>query len=175
MTVIIAAIAAMSDNRVIGREGQLPWHLPEDLKHFKQVTMGKPVIMGRKTFDSIGRPLPGRDNFVLSRTNLIIHHKAKADGSPGHVQHLAPMHPIQEAIHLAKEIARQEGQIEIMIIGGGEIYREALPFTQRLYLTQVHQTIEGDAFFPALNDHEWKKTATEDHGGFSFVTLERVG
>jgi dihydrofolate reductase len=174
MSIRICAIVAMSDNRVIGRDGGLPWHIPEDLKNFKKITMSKPIIMGRKTFDSIGRPLPGRDNLVLSRTKLTIMHKANADGTPGHIKHLAPPHPVQEALHLAKALAREANQNEIMIIGGGEIYHGTLAITDRIYLTQVHQTIEGDTLFPALNKAEWRETAREDHAGFSFITLDRI-
>jgi dihydrofolate reductase len=149
----ICAVVAMSENRVIGRDGGLPWHLPEDLKHFKTVTMGKPVIMGRKTFESIGKPLPGRANIVISRN-------FSASG-------ITVVPDMPQAINAAGQSA------EIMIVGGGQIYEQALPLTDRIYLTLVHQTIEGDTKFPELNKNEWQETARDDRGGFSFITLDR--
>ena len=167
MNVATCAIAAMAENRVIGKDGKLPWHLPEDLKHFKALTLGKPVIMGRKTFESLGKPLPGRDNLVLTRRDLRLYLKS------GHTKRLAPVHPLMEALHLAKQLARQESQPEIMIIGGGEIYRHMLPHLDRIYLTIVAGAHEGDAFFPLLPEGEWRETARDDRDGFSFLTLDR--
>lgn len=158
MTVMIAAIAAVSENGVIGREGKLPWHIPADLKHFKKITMGKPIIMGRKTFESIGKPLPGRTNIIVSRT--------LPDAAPD----------LESAIARAKEIAERDGVDEIMIIGGGEIFRQALPVTERVYLTIIEDDIEGDAFFPDLDDRDWREVSKDHLVGdpsLSFVTLER--
>lgn len=159
--IIVSAIAAMSENRAIGRAGALPWHIPEDLKYFKRMTLGKPVIMGRKTFDSIGgRPLPKRPNIVISRSRLL------ADG-------IVWAATVTDAVRLAKETARATGQGEIMIVGGAQIYREAMPLTDRLYLTVIHRTVEGDAYFPDFDQNEWRETARENYPEFSFVTMER--
>ena len=156
-----AAIVAMSENRVIGRRNQMPWHLPEDLKHFKAVTLGKPVIMGRKTFESIGRPLPGRLNIVISRNFA-------ADG-------VVVTPNLAAAISAGTASADTPSPTEIMIIGGGQVYAESLPLLDRIYLTQVNRTIsDGDAFFPALPAGEWRETARDDRDGFSFITLDRV-
>ena len=162
MAVTVCTIAACSENRVIGRDGKLPWHIPEDLKHFKKLTLGKPVIMGRKTFESIGgKPLPKRLNIVVSRSRLL------ADG-------IVWAGTIADAIRMAKEEAVKSGQNEIMICGGGQIYADAMPFTDRIYLTLIHQNIvNGDAFFPELNENKWRETARENHEGYSFVTMER--
>jgi len=138
----------------------MPWHIPEDLKHFKALTMGKPVIMGRKTFDSLGKPLPGRLNIVVSRSDF------SAAGT-------SAQKTVEDAIALAKEKAAQDGVNEIFIIGGGQIYEQALPLTERTYLTFIHKTVDGDTFFPALNENEWCETAREDHAEYSFVTMER--
>ncbi|HEY8191130.1 MAG TPA: dihydrofolate reductase [Alphaproteobacteria bacterium] len=159
--IIVSAIAAMSENRAIGREGALPWHIPEDLKYFKRMTLGKPVIMGRKTFESIGsKPLPKRLNIVISRSRLL------ADG-------IGWAATVEDAIKLAKKEAQATGQNEIMIVGGAQIYREAMPLTDRLYLTVIHRTVEGDAYFPDFDQSEWRETARDNHTEYSFVTMER--
>jgi len=157
---ILAAIAAMSENRVIGTKNKLPWHLPADLKHFKSITLGHPIIMGRKTFDSIQRPLPKRENIVISRDpNLQI---------PG--VHVVPN--LQEAILFC------EGKTEeAFVVGGAQIYEMALPKIQRIYLTVIHKTYEGDTYFPSLDKLGFQEVAREDHWDnelpYSFVTLER--
>ena len=158
----ICAIAAMSENRAIGRDGDLPWHIPEDLKHFKRMTTGKPVIMGRKTFESIGsKPLPKRLNIIVSR------HDVPGEG-------FTSTRTIEEAITLAKEQATKDGVNEIMICGGAQIYELAMRMTDRLYLTIVHQHVaDGDTFFPTLNENEWRETQRDDHAAYSFVTMER--
>ena len=127
---LISLVAAMAANRVIGKDNQMPWHLPADLKHFKAVTLGKPVVMGRKTFESIGRVLLGRRNLVISRT------------PPADSRGAEWVNSLAQALELL------QGHDEVMIIGGGEIYRQALPLAQRLYLTDIALTTEGDAFFP---------------------------
>ncbi len=126
----IAIVVAMAANRVIGRDNQLPWHLPADLKHFKQLTLGKPVVMGRKTYASIGRPLPERTNIVVTRD--------RDYEAPGCVV----VHSLDEALAAAGEAA------EVMVIGGAGIYRQVLPRTDTLYLTEVHAEFEGDTLFP---------------------------
>jgi dihydrofolate reductase len=164
----LAIIVAAARNGVIGRGNALPWHLPGDLQYFKRVTMGKPVLMGRKTFESIGRPLPGRTNVVISRN---------PDFSADGVKVVASL---DQAVELATEIARIDGVDELVVIGGEQIYREALPRARRLYLTEVHADIEGDAVLPPVRWEEWREVSRERHaaGGanpydYSFVVFER--
>lgn len=162
---ILSAIAAMSTNRVIGNKNQLPWHLPADLKHFKAVTSGHPVLMGRKTYESIGKPLPNRTNIILTRTT----------------NYSAPdcliIHNVEAAISMAVELEMDE----IFVIGGAEIFKQLLPQIQRLYLTHIHHTFDGDAFFPELNMDDWKEVSRERHHAdeknkydYSFIVMERV-
>ncbi len=166
---IISLIAALSANHVIGRGNQLPWHLPEDLRYFKRMTLGKPVIMGRKTFDSIGRPLPGRLNIVVTRQ--------ASWQFPG----VVPARSLEAALEVAAGSTRaSEQEAELMIMGGAQIYALALPLAQRLYLTEVHAQVDGDAWFPALVPEQWQATAREDHQAsgdnpfdYSFVIYER--
>lgn len=160
--VIVSLISAVADNGVIGKRNALPWYLPADLKHFKDVTMGKPIIMGRTTYESIGRPLPGRINIVLSsRTGFT---------APG-----------CEVVHTVAEALRAvQGATEVMVIGGGAIYKEFLPLAEKMYLTEVHREIEGDIYFPDFNKTEWREISRQDFGSdgknpcaYSFTTLER--
>ena len=159
----ISIVCAMSKNYVLGNNNQLPWHLPADLRHFKEITLGKPVIMGRKTYDSIGKPLPNRRNIVISRDpNLII---------PG----CEIVHSLDTAIQLAGN------EQEIMIIGGGNIFMQTLPLAQRMYLTIINQDFVGDAYFPQWNETEWKIVERSDHlpddknpYAYSFLTLDRI-
>lgn len=159
----IALIAAQAENRVIGLDNKMPWHLPEDLQYFKKITLGKPVIMGRKTFESIGRPLPGRTNIVVTRQS-----DWRAEG-------VVTAPSLEQALSLAE----QESPDELMVIGGAQIYAEALPLAQRIYLTQIHKEVEGDAWFPALGD-QWVSVSRQDgHSdrqdlGYSFLTFDRV-
>ena len=163
----IALIVAASQNNVIGLDNQLPWHLPEDLKYFKAVTMGKPILMGRKTYDSIGRPLPGRDNIVLTRdTNWT------ADG-------VEVVNDLDAAIAASEKACKAAGADELMIIGGEQIYRKFLPLANKLYLTKVEAEVEGDAYFPAIDSNQWRQVAEkipEKVGNYSyrFVVLERI-
>ena len=144
----IALIVARASNGVIGVNNELPWRLPEDLKYFKQTTLGKPIIMGRNTWESLGRPLPGRDNIVVTRNPDYFPAGAVA------------VNDLETAIALGEMYAAQKGVDEIMIIGGEQIYRAAMPLVTRAYITEVDADIEGDAFFPAL-DGEWDKTAEQ--------------
>lgn len=160
---LISFVVAMARNHVIGNHNQLPWRLPADLQHFKAVTMGKPVVMGRKTFDSIGRPLPGRTNIVVTRDVAY-----QAEGC-------VVVHSIDEALRAAGDVA------EVMVIGGAEFYRQLLPRADRIHLTRIDAEFEGDAWFPELNDAEWREVAREAHApdeknphAYAFVTLERV-
>lgn len=155
----LSAIVAMARNRVIGRNQKLPWSLPEDLKRFKALTWGHPIIMGRKTFESIGRVLPGRENWIVSRNSDLHIPGAKVAAS------------LQQAV---RECSQQSG--EIFIIGGGEVYREALPLLNRIYLTQIDQDIDGDAYFPEFSEEEFREISREDRFDpmpFSFRVLER--
>jgi dihydrofolate reductase len=159
----VSIIVAVSTNNVIGRAGGLPWHLREDLQRFKKLTMGKPMIMGRGTWDSIGRPLPGRRSIVLTRQKNFAAAGCEVAHSP------------QQALEIVADAE------EIMIIGGGAIYAQMLAMTNRIYLTRVHDNVDGDTFFPALARHEWRKVAVEDFPagegrplGFTFEDLERI-
>ena len=140
----IALIVAVAQNGVIGRDNQLPWRLPADLKHFKATTLGKPVVMGRKTFVSLGKPLPGRTNIVITRDANFT-----AAG-------VVVAHDVSSALQLADEIAQRDGATEIMAIGGAEIYRQVLPLAQTLYYTRVDLDAEGDALFPAIDWSLWR-------------------
>ncbi|WP_205944495.1 dihydrofolate reductase [Pelagibius litoralis] len=170
----LALILARGENGVIGREGGLPWHLSGDLKFFKAQTLGKPVVMGRKTFQSIGRPLPGRPNLVISRDPAF--RPEGAEVFPDLAAALA------RARDLAAEMPAEGPRREIMIIGGGQIYAMTLPLAERLYLTEVHAAPDGDTFFPDLDPAEWRELERERQASpgegqpaFSFVILERRG
>lgn len=162
---IVSAIAAVARNGVIGHHNRLPWHLPADLQFFRQTTLNHHVIMGRKSFLSIGRPLSKRINIVLSRNP----HFAAAG--------VQIAHSIAEALSLA----HQAGEQEAFIIGGSQVYHDSLPFWQRLYLTEVDATPEGDAFFPEIDWSEWRVVREERHApdaynelGYTFKLLERL-
>ena len=159
MAQIISLIAALGKNRVIGNENKLIWNIPEDMKHFRQLTSGKSIIMGRKTFESIGKPLPNRTNIIITRDKTY-----RAEGC-------IVVHSSEEALSAAK------GSEEIMVIGGAQIYAEFLPRAHRMYLTLIDHDFEGDAYFPKYNDGEWKIIHKEDHEddglNYSFVDLER--
>lgn len=159
---IISLIAAMDKNRLIGVNNQLPWHLPADLAYFKRTTLGKPVLMGRKTYESIGRPLPGRTNLVLTRND-----DYKPEG-------IISVSSLDEAI---SRIADAE---ELVIMGGSSVYEMLLPEVERMYLTYVQAEFEGDAWFPEFEDSDWKEVSAEEHYpdeknnyACRFVTLER--
>jgi dihydrofolate reductase len=157
----VVLVAAVADNGVIGAEGELPWHLPEDFAHFKRTTVGHVVVMGRKTFESIGRPLPGRTNVVVTR---------QPDWSAEGALTAASLEQALE------EAARHDG--DVMVIGGGEIYAQALPLADEQVLTEVHLTPEGDAHYPDFDPSQWREVRREAHedGGvrFDLVWLERV-
>lgn len=159
---MIAIIAALGKNGVIGYKNQLPWRLPADLKHFKSLTLGKPVIMGRNTFLSIGKPLPKRHNIVLTQDKH------------WHVSGISIVYSIQEAIDVAEDVP------ETMVIGGERIYQQTLPIAQRLYLTIIQQTFTGDVFFPDYNQQEWIIVDSQLHladeknpYSYEFQVLER--
>ncbi|MGB0733233.1 MAG: type 3 dihydrofolate reductase [Pontibacterium sp.] len=165
----LALIVAQAENRVIGVNNALPWYLPEDLKYFKRVTMAKPIIMGRKTYESIGKPLPGRTNIVVSRSG---------DFAP---EGVVVVNSLEAAIEQAECLCEIQGIEEAMVIGGAQIYAQALPLAQRLYLTQVHAEVEGDAWFPAFEAEQWQEAGREDFAAcepnpydYSFIVLDRV-
>ncbi len=150
----ITVLAAVGANLVIGQGGEMPWHLPEDLSHFKAVTMGHTMVMGRKTYDSIGRALPGRRTIVITR-------------QPGwHAPSVEVSHSLAEALALA-------GPADVFVVGGSEVYREAMPYADQMLLTEVEQSPEGDAFFPAFTSGDWRETTREPHNGYAFVTYDR--
>lgn len=157
----VSIIAALSENRVIGKDNKLPWHIPEDLRWFKKVTAGHPLIMGRKTFDSIGRPLPGRKNVIISRQRDY------------KVPEALVFHSLEDTIDKLKA-DREE---EIFIIGGANIFKEALTYTDRIYLTLIHKEFQGDVFFPEIPAGIFKKTFEERHLKplpFTFFIMDRV-
>jgi dihydrofolate reductase len=141
----VTLIVAVADNGVIGRDNALPWHLPEDLKRFKRLTLGKPVVMGRKTFESIGKPLPGRLNIVVTRDA-----NYQREG-------VTVVHDVDAALVAAV------GAGEVMVIGGAELFRQFLPRSMRVHLTRVHGSIEGDIHWPPLDETCWHRTAAEEY------------
>jgi dihydrofolate reductase len=158
----LSAVVAASDNDVIGRGNALPWHLPADLAHFKRLTLGKPILMGRRTCEAIGRPLPGRRNFVLSRGDF------SAAG-------METVGSLEEAITRAGDVP------ELAVIGGAGLYALAMPSLDTLYLTRVHMTTEGDTFLPPIDPTQWREVSREwrpaderNPCAMSFITLERV-
>jgi dihydrofolate reductase len=165
-------IFAMSRNRVIGRNNDLPWHIPADLERFRTLTKGHACIMGRNTFDSIwarrGGPLPARLSVVVTRRDVPPHHLVKVANS------------IEDAVHIAQGHAREHDQDKIFVIGGSQIYAATLPFAHHLYATEIDQDIEGDTLMPAWNDAEWQRqlpiehAATADQPSFRFVDYIRV-
>jgi dihydrofolate reductase len=158
---MIALIVAMDRGRLIGRDGDLPWRLPNDLKHFKQLTVGKTVLMGRRTWESLGRPLPQRDNWVLTRDRNF------------HAEGARVFPALEDAL-------AAHGAGELMVIGGAELYRQTLPLAQRLYLTEVDAELDGDTHFPAFDREQWREVESQAHPAderhawpYRFVTLER--
>ena len=164
----LAVMVAVAANGVIGSNNGLPWHLPEDLRYFKQVTLGKPVVMGRKTFESIGRALPGRTNIVITRNR-----EFRAEG-------VRVVASLSEALELAAQVALQDGAKELVVIGGAEIYGLAVPGADRLYITEVHARVEGDTLLPEIAWEDWREAAREMHPAsdpnpyaYSFVVYDR--
>jgi len=159
----MSAICAMSQNRVIGQNNQLPWHLPADLQHFKKITLNHPIIMGRKTFESIGRPLPQRCNIILTRD----------------VTFQAPGCVVANSIETALESVKYSD--EVFVVGGALLYQQFLPQIEKLYLTIIHQDFEGDAFFPVLNFNAWEEISRTDClpdennlYAYSFIVLKKI-
>lgn len=165
----IILLAAMAENGVIGRGNALPWRLKSDMLHFRAVTMGKPVVLGRKTYVSIGKPLQGRTSIVVSRD--------RAFAAPGIV--VAPS--LAAALAAARGDVLRRGGDTIVVAGGGEIYAQAMAFADRLVITELHKRVDGDALFPVIDPNVWRETAREEHqpadqdeAGFAFVTYERA-
>ncbi len=165
---LISLVVAVAENGVIGAHGDVPWRIPSDLRYFREVTMGKPVIMGRKTWEGIGRPLPGRDNIVVTR-------QADYEAAGVHV-----VHDVDSALAKARELAAARGGDEICVIGGEEIFRAAMDRADRIYLSRVHMTVEGDTFFPDDETREWQEVSREFHpaepgdsADWTLVVLER--
>lgn len=165
----LSLIVAVAENGVIGNKNELPWKISSDLKYFKEKTMGKPIIMGRKTFQSIGRPLPGRVNIVITRDSGFV------------PEGVITAHTLEMALDVGKNMALVKGVDEVMVIGGAQIYDLTLPDADRLYLTRVHGDIEGDTFFPPLKSDDWLEAAVERHDAgekdshdYSLIVLDRV-
>lgn len=159
---IVSIVVAISENHAIGKDNKLLWYLPKDLKHFKEITSGHTVIMGRKTYDSVGRPLPNRRNIIITRQPITI-------------EGCEVVNSIEAALHLCA------GTPEVFIVGGAEIYKQAMHLTDSIYLTIVHAVIEGDTYFPEIKEDIWKETQRQDHEPdeknalpFSFITYERA-
>ncbi|MEZ5289670.1 MAG: type 3 dihydrofolate reductase [Vicinamibacterales bacterium] len=162
MTPVVTLVVAAAEGGVIGKDGAIPWHLPADLAHFKRVTMGKPIVMGRKTFQSIGRALPGRLNVVVTRDRAF-----RAEGA-------VVTHSFEEALAACGDAP------EVMVIGGGELYAAAMPMARRIHFTRVHAVVDGDTIFPALDDAVWQESSREERDvdernphAMTFVVLER--
>lgn len=162
----VALVAAVADNGVIGADGGMPWHHPADLRRFKATTTGHPVVMGRRTYDSIvdrlGEPLPGRTSVVMTNRDLDLPDGAVRAGS------------LEAALDAARADARERGVDTVYVVGGGSVYEQFLPLADRLVLTEVHATPEGDVRFPDWDRDAWREVAREDGEDLSFVTYERV-
>ena len=151
---ILSMIVATADNNIIGKDNDMPWHLPADLAYFKKVTLGKPIIMGRKTYDSIGMALPGRRNIVITRDENYL---PKGKGSEG----VDVVSSVEQALALVDGSNGNEAVTEIMVIGGGAIYKHCLPAANRLYITHIKAAIDGDTQFPDYDDGSWKQVSSE--------------
>jgi dihydrofolate reductase len=165
----ITLVAALAENGVIGRDNGLPWRLKSDMVHFRAITMGKPVVMGRKTFLSIGRPLPGRTTIVVSRD--------RAFAAPGIV--VAPS--LEAALTVARGDTLRRGTACIIVAGGADLYAQTMPLAERLDITYVHRTVDGDVYFPAIDRSVWHETARDEHAAaagddaaFAFVIYQRA-
>jgi dihydrofolate reductase len=168
-TAKISLIAAVAENGVIGAAGGMPWHIKSELQYFKATTKGHPIVMGRKSLEALGKPLPGRANIIISRNPD--YHPAGCLSATS----------IEDGIAAAREVAARDGVDEIFIGGGAEIYRQTLPLADRLYLTEVHMTPEGDTRFPAFDRAEWQEVKREFHAAkegenadYTITVLERA-
>jgi dihydrofolate reductase len=171
MTPRLSVLAAMAQNRIIGNNNAIPWRLPHDLKHFKELTMGHPIIMGRKTHDSIGRLLPGRTSIIITR-------------QPDYeVPGALVVNSIGEALSICSQTRSEEGEHldqvnECFVIGGADIFQQMLPLCDRIYMTEIHRDFEGDAYFPEFDRNDWREVSHEEHVDdngleYHFATLDR--
>lgn len=190
-TVTLASIVAIAKNRAIGKDNGMIWHLPEDLKHFKRTTLGKPILMGRKSYEALGKPLPGRPNIVVSRSYselpeanpTSVYKDMEAVGDEAPKINTGPfLYPsLEEGIEAMKKMGTEMGVDEVFITGGGQIYTETLPYTERLYITVLDRDYDADVFFPEFDWDEWNIASSEKHAAdpdkdcpsFTFFTLER--
>lgn len=168
MTVKVSLIAAVAENGVIGKDNWMPWHIKSEFQYFKNTTMGRPIVMGRKSFEALGKPLPGRQNIVVTRDK-----NYKAAG-------VIVTHSVEEGIDIARGIAEKDGVDELFIGGGSEIYRLSLPDADRLYLTEIHLKPDGDTYFPPFDRGDWKEVKREFHpkkdgetADYTITVLER--
>ena len=169
MTLPLVIVVAVAENGIIGKDNGLSWRLPSDMRRFRRITMGKPLIMGRKTYEAVGRPLPGRETVVVTRDQSL------------RVAGVDVVHSLPEAIAKAGELAAKMGADEIIVAGGAEIYAALLRQATRIDLTRVHATIEGDAAFPELDPAEWRETSREEHAreagddhAYTVISLSRI-
>lgn len=153
----VVLVAAVAGNGVIGAEGGMPWHLPQDLRRFKALTMGHPMVMGRKTFEAIGRPLSGRRTIVVTRDSRWQHDGVEAASD------------LRAALALARDT---DSEADVMVVGGGQIYEQAMPLATRLEITHIEAEPVGDTRFPLIDADRWRATARQEHGGYAFVTYE---
>lgn len=169
---MLSMIIAAAENRVMGKDNQMPWHLPNDLQYFKKVTMGKPMIMGRKTYESLGKPLPGRPHIIITRQAGYV--------APNANEQVQVVSTLEAAIAAAEALLKNSEHTEAMVIGGAEICNLAFPYTDRLYLTEVHAQVEGDVFFPEFDKSAWQEIGRESHAAsegnpydYSFVVYQK--
>lgn len=169
---LVSMILAMASNRVIGSKNALPWYLPEDLKKFRELTTGHAILMGRKTFESLPKVLPGREHYVVTRkSDYKITNERAAES-----EHVFTAPDPVSALDLISERIELDGDIpdEVFVIGGGELFTQLLPYTDRIYLTLIKKEIEGDTYFPEIDPADWEETTSQDFDEYSFITLERV-
>lgn len=166
---IIALVVAVAENGVIGADGGLPWRIPSELKAFRKLTMGKPVIMGRRTFESLKKPLDGRENIVVTRASKLAHRGCWTVTSIG------------EALDFGRRLAAENGASEVMVIGGAQVYQETLPLADRIYWTEIHAEPVGDTHFPPLEEGEWRETSRaprargdNDQFAYTIKVMDRV-
>lgn len=186
----LSSIVAAAENNAIGKNNDMIWHISEDLKHFKRTTLGKPIIMGRKSYESLGKPLPGRPNLVISRsyknieigepTSIFLDMEADGETTEQKVNEGPHLYAsIEASIEAAKKMAKEMNLDEIFITGGGEIYKQTMPLIDRLYITIVHKEYEADTFFPEFDWNDWnithedRREADGDTPAFTFFTLDR--
>jgi len=189
--ITLSSIVAIAKNHAIGKDNGMIWHLPEDLKHFKRTTLGKPILMGRKSYESLGKPLPGRPNIVVSRSyselpkanpTSVFKEMEAVGAEPPKINTGPFLYPsLEEGIEAMREMGAEMGVNEVFITGGGQIYTETLPYTDRLYITVLDKDYEADVFFPKFDWNEWNITHKEkreadpenNRPSFTFFTLER--